>query len=305
MNGLKMASTALALDGQASFARKTEIYSHLDVAPLSPVVGAEISNVDLSKPLSAPVFAEIERAFIEHGVIFFRGQSLTPEQHIAFAERFGRIDVNRFFKGVDGYPQIAEVRKEADQKSNIGGSWHTDHSYDQIPAKASLLYTREIPPVGGDTLFASSYASYESLSAGLKQTLEGLKAVHSSRHVFGDKAKGLAASDLRGRIGNSDLAVQDAVHPVVITHPESQRKALYVNPNFTIRIDGWTAEESAALLGYLYQHAARQEFTARFRWQPGSLALWDNRATWHYALNDYAGHRRLLHRITVEGTPLS
>jgi taurine dioxygenase len=134
----------------------------------------------------------------------------------------------------------------------------------------------------------------------LKQTLSGLRAVHSSRHVFG-----VERAAMRGRIGNAELATQDAIHPVVITHPESGRKALYVNPGFTLRFDGWTAEESAPLLRYLYQHAARPEFTCRLRWRNGSLASWDNRSTWHYALNDYQGQQRLMHRITIEGGPLS
>jgi taurine dioxygenase len=280
-------------------------YAHIDVRSVTAALGAEIGGVDLSRPLSQVVLEEVERAFLEFGVLFFRDQHLTPEQHICFAERFGRIDINRFFKAVDGYPQIAEVRKEADQKSNIGGAWHTDHSYDQIPAKGSLLYAREIPPVGGDTLFSSMYLAYEALSPGLQRTLEGLKALHSSRHAFGASARRLAESDLKGRIGNPELATQDAVHPVVIVHPETKRKALYVNSSFTVAIEGWSIDESDALLGYLYKHAVRPEFTARFRWQPGSLAFWDNRSTWHLALNDYAGHRRLLHRITIEGSPLS
>jgi taurine dioxygenase len=286
-------------------ARSVGNYLHIQVSPVTPILGAEIGGVDLSQPLAASVFTEIERAFVEFGVIFFRNQQLTPEQHIAFAKRFGPIDINRFFKSVDGYPQIAEVRKEANQKANIGGSWHTDHSYDQIPAKGSMLYAREVPSAGGDTLFSSMYAAFEALSPGLQKTLEGLKALHSSRHAFGASAKRLAESDLKGRIGNPELATQDAIHPVVITHPESGRKALYVNSGFTLRIDGWSDQESEALLGYLYKHAVRPEFTARFRWQPGSLAFWDNRSTWHLALNDYAGHRRLLHRITIEGSLLS
>jgi taurine dioxygenase len=280
-------------------------YALIEVRPVTATLGAEINGVDLSRPLSQGVVDQIERAFLDFGVIFFRDQQLTPEQHIAFAARFGRIDINRFFKAVDGYPQIAEVRKEAGQKLNIGGAWHTDHSYDQSPAKGSVLYAREIPPVGGDTLFSSMYAAYEALSPGLQKTLEGLKALHSSRHAFGASARRLAESDLKGRIGNPELATQDAVHPVVIVHPETGRKALYVNASFTVGIEGWSVDESEALLGYLYKHAVRQEFTARFRWQPGSLAFWDNRSTWHLALNDYAGHRRLLHRITIEGSRLS
>src|SRR5450631_1715117 len=302
---MKMSYAAATGHHRVSHMQDGGNYAHISVTPLTPLLGAEIGGVDLARPLPQAVLEEIERAFLEFSVVFFRDQHLTPEQHIAFAECFGRIDFNRFFKAVDGYPQIAEVRKEAGQKSNIGGAWHTDHSYDQVPAKGSLLYAREVPPVGGDTLFSSMYAAYEALSPGLQKTLEGLKALHSSRHVFGASARQLASSDLKGRIGNPELATQDAVHPVVIVHPETGRKAIYVNAGFTVGIEGWSVEESEALLGYLYKHAVRPEFTARFRWQPGSLAFWDNRSTWHLALNDYAGYRRLLHRITIEGSQLS
>src|SRR5438105_4916805 len=202
-----------------------------------------------------------------------------------------------------GDPIIAEVRKEPEQERNIGGGWHTDHSYDEVPALGSMLYAREVPQTGGDTLFASMYAAYDALSDGMKVTLEGLRACHSSRHVFG-AAAAARRGDLNGRIGNPELATQDAVHPVVIRHPETGRKALYVNPGFTLRFEGWTDEESRPLLEYLYRHAVRPEFTCRFRWREGSLALWDNRSTWHFAVNDYQGERRLLHRITIQGTPL-
>jgi taurine dioxygenase len=279
-------------------------YDHIRVARLSTALGAEIGGVDLSEPLSEPAVAEIRHAVGEHGVIFFRDQELTPEQHLAFARHFGGIDINRFFAAVPGYPLIAEVRKEPEQRRNIGNGWHTDHSYDLAPAKGSMLYAREVPATGGDTLFASMYAAYDSLSDGLKATLEGLKALHSSRHVFGAEANA-RRGDLAGRIGNPELATQDAVHPVVIRHPETGRKALYVNPGFTVRFDGWTEEESRPLLEYLYRHAVRPEFTIRFHWREGSLAFWDNRSTWHFAVNDYHGERRLLHRITVEGVPLN
>jgi taurine dioxygenase len=239
----------------------------------------------------------------EFGVVFFRDQQLTPEQHLAFAQHFGGVNLNRFFKAVDGYPAIAEVRKDPDQQQNIGGNWHTDHSYDLAPAMGSILYAREVPDAGGDTLFASMYRAYDALSDGLKRTLEELRALHSSRHVFGPSTYGLRG-DLRGRVLNPELAAQDAIHPVVIRHPDSGRKALYVNPAFTVRIEGWSDEESRPLLQYLYQHAVRPEFSCRFQWRPGSIAFWDNRCTWHYALNDYSGHRRLMHRITVEGVPL-
>ncbi|MBP6815195.1 MAG: TauD/TfdA family dioxygenase [Burkholderiaceae bacterium] len=278
--------------------------SSVRVTPYSSALGAVISGADLARPISDADFAVIRQAFLDHGVIFFRDQHLTPEQHLNFARRFAPIDINRFFKAVDGYPEIAEVRKEAEQTTNIGGGWHTDHSYDQVPAMGSVLLAREVPPSGGDTLFASMSKVYEALSPGLKSTLDRLCAVHSSRHVFGDKGGYAKTSDLGARIGNAAAAVQDAVHPVVIRHPETGRKTLYVNSAFTLRFEGWTAQESEPLLRYLYQFAARPEFSCRWQWQEGSLAFWDNRATWHYALNDYHGHRRLMHRITVQGSPI-
>ena len=278
--------------------------SNLQVKPLSGAVGAEILGVDLRARLSNSQLAEIRRAYHDYGVIFFREQPLTPEQHIAFAQRWGEINVNRFFKHVDGYPQIAEVRKEPDQKDNVGSQWHTDHSYDLAPAMGSMLLAKEVPEVGGDTLFASMYHAYEALSDGMKKMLEGLKAVHSSRHVFGPERYS-KDTDVGDRLGNTELATQDSVHPVIIRHPETGRKALYVNRTFTLRFDGWSAEESTPLLEFLYSHASRPEFTCRFRWQDHSMAFWDNRAVWHMALNDYHGHRRLMHRITIEGVPLS
>jgi taurine dioxygenase len=168
----------------------------------------------------------------------------------------------------------------------------------------SILYAREVPAVGGDTLFANMYLAYETLSEGLKQTLEGLRAWHSSRHVFGHGGR---AQELQRdeRVRNPDLATQDAVHPVVVRHPATGRKVLYVNSSFTVRFDGWTEEESRPLLHFLYRHAARPEFTCRFQWRAGSIAFWDNRSTWHYAANDYAGERRLMHRITLQGEPLN
>lgn len=276
----------------------------IDVQPLTGALGAEIHGVDLAQPLDDGRVREIRQAFLDHGVIFFRDQTLTPEQHIAFAARFAPINVNRFFTTVPGYPQIAEVRKEPQHVKNIGSAWHTDHSYDEIPAMGSILLAREVPDHGGDTLFASMYLAYETLSDGLKRTLESLRAVHSSRHIFGPQARYLG-TDLEDRLHNREAATQDAVHPVVIRHPETGRKALYVNPNFTVGIEGWHAEESTALLDFLYRHAQQPDFMCRFRWREGSIAFWDNRCTWHYAVNDYQGQRRLMHRITLDGVRLS
>jgi len=280
--------------------------NNLSITPSGGGIGALVDGIDLAHDVSDNLAGMLRQALGDHGVLFFRKQTLSPEQHIALAEQFGAINVNRFFAHVDGYPKIAEVRKEPSQTENIGGGWHTDHSYDQEPAMGSILVARELPERGGDTLFASMYLAFENLSDGLKETLSGLNAVHSSRHAFGASARyRKEGSDLAGRLGNPDAATQDAVHPVVIRHPISGRRALYVNPGFTLRFDGWSAQDSAPLLQYLYAQAVRPENTYRFQWQPGSVAFWDNRATWHYALNDYQGDRRLLHRITIDGEPLA
>jgi taurine dioxygenase len=273
----------------------------MNISPVSRFTGAEIDGVDLSTALTASQVDAIRQALTRHGVVFFRDQKLTPQQHLRFAEHFGPIEVNRFFTPVPGHPQIAEVRKEPDQAQNIGDAWHTDCSYDPQPAIAQVLYAREVPDVGGDTLWASMYAAYDGLSDGLKHTLAGLEAVHSSSRIYG--ASGRTARKGRSDLTHDDKVAPDVVHPVVLVHPETGRKALYVNPVFTVRFVGWTEEESAPLLGYLYQHAQRPEFQCRFRWRPNSIAVWDNRCTWHYATNDYAGQRRLMHRITIQDTP--
>jgi taurine dioxygenase len=275
--------------------------SKLEIRPMTGCFGAEILGVNASR-LSDGEFDAVRQTFLDSGVIFFRDQELSPEEHIAFAARWGEINVNRLFTPFEGYPRIAEVRKEPDQKINIGGGWHTDHSYDEVPALGSLLLARELPRAGGDTLYASMGAAYDALSDGFKKMLGGLRALHSSRHVFGAKV-GLEKIT-GGRIKNADEALQDSTHPVVIHHPDTGRKLLYVNPGFTIGIEGWAPNEANALLKFLYRHAMKPEFTLRFSWREGSMALWDNRSTWHYALNDYDGERRLMHRITIEGAPL-
>lgn len=280
-------------------------FETIDVQPLSPALGAEIGGIDIAAGIGEVQFVELRRAFSDYGVVFLRDQEITPDQHIAFAERWGRINVNRFFQPVESHPRIAEVRKEADQKANIGSSWHTDHSYDRLPAMGSILYAREVPEVGGDTLFASMYAAYDALSDGMKRMLLAMRAEHSSRHAFGEGAYlDTDLDDIGGRLGNAEAATQDAVHPVIIRHPLSGRPSLYVNADFTLRFEGWSEAESLPLLEYLYAHASRPEFTCRFHWRRGSMAIWDNRATHHRALNDYHGERRLMHRITIDGVEL-
>ena len=274
-----------------------------EIPKFSPATGfgKNVTDFDLSTATDAHI-STLKDAFSEAGVLFFHGQELSPEQHLEFAERWGQINVNRFFATVADYPKIAEVRKEPDQQINIGGGWHTDHSYDEIPALGSMLLARELPQVGGDTLFASTVLAYEGLSSAMKETLERLSAVHSSRHVFGARPE--MPGEMSSRIGNQEAALQDAVHPVVIEHPLSGKESLYVNPGFTLRFDGWTAEESEPLLKFLYGHITRPEYTYRHRWGDGGMAFWDNRATWHFAINDYHGQKRLMHRITLEGEPL-
>jgi len=274
----------------------------MQIRPYGAACGAAVEGVQLSD-LSDDQFEQLRGHFWQHGLLFFEDQELSPDQHLAFARRWGPVVVNKFFPASSAHPEIAEVRKEKAQKMNVGGGWHADHSYDEEPALGSILLARELPESGGDTLFANMYAAYDALSDGLKETLGTLRAVHSNRHIYG-KGGLYEKTDLAPLLKGGDR-VGDAVHPVVITHPDSGRRALYVNPGHTLHFEGWTGGESRPLLGFLYEHATRPEFTCRFRWTPGAVALWDNRCTWHYAVNDYHGERRLMHRITLAGSAIS
>lgn len=276
----------------------------IDIRPVSANTGAEIHNVDLAEPMEDRVYREIRNALNEYGVIFFRDQKLTPDQHLAFTERFGEIefDDTSSLGNPEGFPMIAEVRKEPEATRNVGGNWHSDHSFDPIPPLGAVLLARELPPYGGDTLFASMYAAYDALSDGLKKTLEGLRAVHAKTRAYAALPPDRQVSAGEKAQVERDFAGREAVHPVVPRHPESGRKLLFVNPTYAVRFEGWTEKESRPLLEYLFQHATRPEFTYRFQWREGSIAFWDNRSVWHYALNDYHGSRRLMHRICVKGT---
>ena len=272
----------------------------MQIVPLTGGLGAEITGADLRHDED---FAAIRQAFVDHSVIVIRDQAIGPDDHLAFARRWGEINVNRFFKALDTHPEIAVVLKEADQKAAIGEHWHTDHAYDQIPALGSILHAIEMPAFGGDTVFCSMAQAYEGLSPRFQQMLDGLSAWHSSRHVFGQSRQD-HESATSGRISNAALATQDALHPVVIEHPLSGRRGLYVNPQFTTRIDGLSEAESDAILGMLYAHCQKPEYQCRVRWRQGDVTMWDNRATWHKAINDYQGQRRYMHRVTVEGCAL-
>jgi len=265
-----------------------------------PGCGAVVKGLDVRFATDRTIEA-IREAVFDRGVVFIEDQTLTPENQIAFARRLAPIVVNRYFPKTERYPEIAKVEKTETQSSNIGGGWHTDHSYDAAPAMGSVLLAVETPPTGGDTLFADMYAAYDALPADTKATLATLKARHASAHVFGEGG-GYAQTDRPELAGHAETP--EAIHPVVITHPGSGKKALYVNPGFTREIVGWSVPESQVLLASLYAHAVEPQFVCRYRWRPGSMAIWDNRCTWHYAMNDYQGHRRLMHRITLDGVPL-
>ncbi len=276
----------------------------IELRPLSGAMGAEIHGVDLAKPLEAPVFAEVERAFVDYGAIFFRGQDLSHEAQLDFARRFGPLDVHPIVDAMDGYPELVRVLKPAGELASFGVGWHSDNSFLAEPSLGSMLHARVVPPYGGDTLFASMELAYQALSDTMRRMLEDLVAVHSAGRAYDPATTGEAK--YRGEAAityhYSDQIHEEVEHPVIRSHPESGRKSLYVNQMFTQRICGLRRAESEALLGFLYEHCARPEFTCRFRWEAGSLALWDNRSVQHYALDDYRDFERLLYRVTISGT---
>lgn len=278
-------------------------YQQIEVEPISGALGAEIRGVDLSKALDDDTFAEIANAFAEHCVIFFRDQKITPDQQKDFARRFGPLNVHPFVGHVPGHPEVIPIIKEKDEKVNFGGGWHSDMSFLPEPSLGSVLYALETPAFGGDTLWANQYLAYETLSDGMKRMLEGMTAVHTASMQYGTHSE--ASKNASGRKSMETKATEEAhttvEHPVVRTHPVTGRKALFVNAAFTLKFSGMSRRESKPLLEFLFERATQEPFTCRFRWQPGSLAFWDNRCTQHFALNDYHGQRREMHRVTVDG----
>jgi taurine dioxygenase len=266
----------------------------IEVMPLSPVIGAEIRGVDLSRPLGDQTFREIHEALLRHLVIFFRDQKIDIDQQKAFGRRFGELHIHPTAPSAPGHPEVLVVKADAHSKAVAGNRWHTDVSCDVEPPMGSILHMRELPAVGGDTMFASMYAAYEALSQPTQVFLSGLKAWHESEHVL----RGTLGQKLHG--GAEEYP--RALHPVVRTHPETSRKCLYVNSGFTTRIEGLGEKESRALLDMLFDHVRTPEFQCRFRWQQNSVAFWDNRSTQHYALWDYFPHSRLGYRVTICGT---
>jgi taurine dioxygenase len=269
-----------------------------EVRPLSGSVGAEILDIDLGGEPGHNVIAAIRQTWLDHGVIFFRDQDLPPAKFLAFAKRFGDVVEYPFIKGIEGFPEIIPVVKLEHETKNFGGIWHTDTAYLDTPPMATMLIAREVPPRGGDTLFANTYLAYETLSDGMKRMLEGAIAVNHSA-----KADVTRTREDRVRDGAKAEAKKEYIseHPAVRTHPETGRKALYVNVGHTVRFKDMTEEESAPILNYLFQHQTRPEFTCRFNWRAGSIAFWDNRCVLHNPVNDYHGYRRIMHRVTLAG----
>lgn len=243
-------------------------YNTISAQRIAGALGAEIAGVDLSGPLSDEVIGEIRQALLDHQVIFFHDQHLTPEQHLAFGRRFGELQIHDFVEPAEEDQHILEVRKEPYETRNFGGGWHTDVSYLERPSLGSVLYAREVPAVGGDTMFASQYLAYDALSDGMKAMLGGMTAIHSAGRIYGvNPDRSLAALPSSMTIRYTEEAHGETKHPVVRTHVETGRKCLYVNGNFTVRFKDMTEEESAPLLSWLYRHAVRPEFTCRFRWR--------------------------------------
>ena len=269
-----------------------------DIAPVTPAIGAEITGIDLSEPLAEDQVAALRRLWLRHRVLFFRDQTLTPDQQLAFTRQFGEIEKYPFLPGIDGHPLIAPVLKLPHETVNFGGLWHSDTSYLETPAAGATLYAREIPALGGDTLFANMVLAYETLDTQLQARIAGLRVINSSAKADVSRTR----EDRLQELGDDKPQREfNAVHPLVRTHPETGEKILYVNEAHAVGIEGWPQAQSDELLQQLYRHQRQPEFQCRFRWSVGALAIWDNRACQHYPVNDYHGHRRLLHRISLKG----
>ena len=271
--------------------------ARIGITPIAGALGAEISGVDLRQPMEAGTVAEIRQALLDHLVIFFRDQDLGPDHYMTFAHAFGTPVEYPLVKGVEGYPLITEIVKREDQTVNFGGVWHSDTTYLDTPPMGSMLLAREVPPYGGDTMFANQYLAYESLSAPYRAFLDGLIAVNSSAKADVSKTR----EDMIKAGGGAKATDFFSEHPVIRTHPETGRRALYINVAHTSHFKGMTEKESAPILDYLFRHQVQPEFSCRFAWRQGSLAFWDNRAAQHYPVNDYHGFRRVMHRITLAG----
>ena len=278
-------------------------YQHLEATPIAGALGAEVAGIDLSRELSDDVLAEIRAALLEHQVIFFRQQDLAPERQLAFAKRWGDIHLHPFMEGMPEIPEVLRIIKTPADKTNFGGSWHTDQMFSPKPAMGTMLYAVQVPSVGGDTLFASQYLAYDALSTGMKRLLAGVRGIARGDHFKGHDGKSrkdFFADKLSMKVRDpGDVQVVSA-HPLIRTHPETGRKGLYIGGHMH-QLEDMSEDESAGLIDYLMKHATRPEFTCRFRWENGSVAFWDNRCVQHFAVNDYPAETRIMHRITICG----
>ena len=270
-------------------------YDHIAVEPISTALGAVIQGVDCASELPQSVIDEVRAVWLKHLVVFFPDQVMTPEQQLAFARRFGKPAEYPMVQGLDETPEVVAVVKLPHEQYNFGGIWHADTTYLQVPPIGALLLARQIPPVGGDTLFANMYMAYETLSEGMKQMLTELKVVQSSAKAGAARSR----ADRLEAVSAPEPDVLEAAHPVVRIHPETGRKTLFVNYGHSVRFQGMTEEESEPVLSYLFRHQTRPEFTCRFQWAVGSMAMWDNRCTQHNPINDYHGFRREMHRVSI------
>ena len=287
----------------AASGRSQPAYRAITVAPVTPAIGAEIGGVDLAR-LTGPQFTEIHAALMAHHVVFFRDQQLGEAQLSAFARRFGepQPSTESSFGKLEGYPEIDVLDYDASRPPYVTKEmWHTDFSGREQPTLGSVLYALQVPECGGDTIWVSLAAAYDALSERMKRYLAGLKAEHRTIKAFGDDIRGNLWKGEDGRKRFERIqALPPAEHPAVRTHPVTGRKALFVNEGYTTRLVGVDRGESDAVLAQLFNHLRTPEFQCRFRWRKGSLAVWDNRITQHYAVADYA-ERRLMYRITIKG----
>jgi len=276
----------------------------VSVRKLAGALGAELSGLDLAKPLADDEVAALRRAILDHGVVCLRGQELTRPAQLDLARRLGKPDVHPIANGMDEHPEIIRVEKPAGEGACFGTSWHSDNSFFEKPSALTILYAERVPDVGGDTLFASMERAWETLSEPMRRLLEPLTAVHSAARAYDPRTTGDAKYRGEAAISYtySDRVYESNEHPVVRTHPETGRKSLYVNAMFTERIVGLNPDESDALLAMLFAHATRPDFTCRVAWEPGQVTIWDNRSVQHYAVDDYRDFDRLLYRVTLEGT---
>lgn len=278
-------------------------HSLIDLRPLAGALGAEVFGLDLAQPLDDDRFAAVHQAFVDRGLLVFRDQELTHQSQIAWARRFGVPDIHPIAIGLEEFPELIRVLKPAGASASFGVGWHSDNSFFAEPSLGSVLYGVTIPPFGGDTLYASMEKAYDALSEPLRRMLDGMQAVHSAVRAYDPDVTGREkySGDAPITYRYSEAVREEVVHPVIRTHPVSGRKSIYVNQMFTQRIVGLKAHESDALLALLYDHCVRPEFTCRLRWQPRTLAMWDNRIVQHYAIDDYQQFERLMFRVTIAG----